>query len=129
MIQTKSEINAKIEVNGEMLYGTFDDIETLLSKVHTTGIWDSLTIEKGDKVYHVVVKPTNKKYIIREGDRYRLADNLAGTDFNSDLKIESVKAGHVYIVFNNFANMENVTIYRTDNELYRDMMFGLAPLI
>lgn len=122
-------IQAKIEVNGEMLYDKFDDIETLLSKVHTTGIWDSLTIEKDDKVYHVVVKTTNKKYIIREGDRYRLADNLAGVDFNSDLKIESVKVGHVYMVFNNFANMENVSVYKNDNDLYKDMMFGLAPLI
>lgn len=129
MIQTKSEINAKIEVNGEMLYGTFDDIETLLSKVHTMGIWDSLTIEKGDKVYHVVVKPTNKKYIIREGDRYRLADNLAGVNFNDDLTIEAIKTGHVYIVFNNFANMENTKVYKNDNDLYKDMLFGLAPLI
>ena len=122
-------IQAKIEVNGEMLYDKFDDIETLLSKVHTTGIWDSLTIEKCDKIYHVVKKRTDKKYIVREGDRYRLADNLAGTDFNSDLKIEAIKTGHVYIVFNNFANMENVSVYKNDNDLYKDMMFGLAPLI
>lgn len=129
MMQVKSEINAKIEVNGEMLYGTFDDIETLLSKVHTTGIWDSLTIEKGDKVYHVVKKKTDKKYIVREGDLYRLAENLAGVNFNDDLTIETIKAGHVYIVFNNFANMENTKVYKNDNDLYKDMLFGLAPLL